>query len=1067
MAIAPSAAKSSMASMSSVSRTRTRTGFGGKAPSCGVPVPGVRSLRPAAANVLPARTRTAVTALRRGLSTRGVMPIRAAAQSEVASEAVPKSIHGFELVEEKFVTEYNSNVLLYKHAKTGAQVMSLCNSDENKTFGVVLRTPVDDSTGIPHILEHSVLCGSRKYPIKEPFVELMKGSLNTFLNAFTYPDRTCYPVASCNLQDFYNLVDVYMDAVFHPKCVNDIKTFEQEGWHYELEDPKDDIIFKGVVFNEMKGVYSQPDSVNYRAIQEAVFPTNNYNVDSGGDPVVIPDLTFEKFQDFHKRYYHPSNARFWFYGDDDPVERLRLLSNYLDEYEALPVDSSVQKEPLLKEPRTVTKYYAAGEGGDDGESSKAFVSLNWLLTEDSLDLETELAFGFLNYLLLGTSASPLYKALMDSGLGEAIIGGGLEDELRQPMFSIGLKGVKPEDMDKVSELIKTTIAELAESGFTDTAAEAAMNTIEFSLRENNTGRFPRGLSLMLRSMGSWLYDRDPFQPLQWTSDLEKFKARLASGENVFGPLLKKYLLENSHCVTVQLLPDTELGPTVEKAEKERLASLKEGLSEAELQQIIENTKALKERQETPDKPEALKCIPSLALEDIPKEAGTIPTAASSELGSTLLHHELFTNDVLYMEIGLDLKPVPAELIPLVPLFCQCLTEMGTATESFVELTERIDRKTGGFSVSPMTSSIKGSPEPVSLLMLRGKAMSDKTADLLDIMRDCLLTARLDDQQRFKQMVLETRSGLEAGLIGSGHSYAASRLDAQRSVAGWVSEQMGGLSYLEYVRKLVARVDSDWDGVVADLESIRSAVASRSKSYVNMTADGNTLQSASPAVTDFLSSLPDKNLPAADWNGMLTPANEAICVPTQVNYVGKAANLYQDAGYELQGSSYVINKLLGTSWLWDRVRVVGGAYGGFSDFDSHSGMFTYLSYRDPNLMKTVDVYDGTPQFLRELELDQDALTKAIIGTIGDIDSYQLPDAKGYTAFLRHLLKITDEERQQRREQILGTTMKDFKNFADALEAVRGDKAQVVAVTSVEQATAANEKDPGFFDIKKVL
>uniref|UniRef100_A0A061S1H5 Presequence protease 2 n=1 Tax=Tetraselmis sp. GSL018 TaxID=582737 RepID=A0A061S1H5_9CHLO len=1011
------------------------------------------SLLPTA--VRPANTNYRVMSGIRQMSTK----LGAAAGTESAVKQAPTSV--------KFVAEYDSTVLLYRHAKTGAQVMSLVNGDENKTFGVVLRTPVEDSTGIPHILEHSVLCGSRKYPIKEPFVELMKGSLNTFLNAFTYPDRTCYPVASCNLQDFYNLVDVYLDAVFHPKCVEDERTFQQEGWHYELDDPKDELVYKGVVFNEMKGVYSQPDSVMNRVIQEAVFPSNTYRVDSGGDPAVIPDLTFEKFQDFHRRYYHPSNARFWFYGDDDPVERLRILDRYLSEFEPLPVDSTVDAQPLMKEPVKVTKYYAAGEGGEDSETSKAFVALNWLLSEDQLDLETELAFGFLNYLMLGTSASPLRKALMDSGLGEALIGGGLEDELRQPMFSIGLKGVEPENMEKVCALVRNTLAELAETGFTDTAIEAAINTIEFSLRENNTGRFPRGLSLMLRAMSSWLYDRDPFQPLQWTTDLERFKARLSSGEDVFGPLIKNYLLDNKHCVTVELLPDTELGAKGEAAERDRLSAHKASLSEEQLKEIIENTRALRERQETPDEPEALKCVPTLNISDIPKEITVTPTAQSSELGATLLRHELFTNDILYLEAGLDLRPVPASLLPLVPLFCRCLTQMGTETESFVELTERIGRKTGGLSIYPFTSTVKGEKEPVAMLMLRGKAMADKSADLLEVMRDCLLTARLDDRARFKQMVLETRSSLEAGLVGSGHSFAASRLDAQRSIAGWVSEQMGGYSYLEYIRKLVARVESEWDGVVTDLEAIRSAVLSRSKAYVNMTADGSALDRAAPAVTSFLESLPDKRLEPADWDATLPLVNEAICVPTQVNYVGKAANLYEDAGYELSGSSYVINKLLGTTWIWDRIRVSGGAYGGFTDFDSHSGMFTYLSYRDPNLLKSVEVYDGTPGFLRELDLDQDALAKAIIGTIGDIDSYQLPDAKGYTEFMRHLLKVTPEDRQKRRDEILGTTVKDFREFADALEAVRGDKARVVAVTSLGDANEANAAIPDFFTIKKAL
>ncbi|KAK9810180.1 hypothetical protein WJX72_006221 [[Myrmecia] bisecta] len=1005
----------------------------------------------------------------RGLSqgSTSVQAVAAPVEAEPASKAAPKELHGFKLVREQWVQEYNSQVLMYRHEKTGAEVMSLLNSDENKTSGVVLRTPVENSKGIPHILEHSVLCGSRKYPIKEPFVELMKGSLNTFLNAFTYPDRTCYPVASTNLQDFYNLVDVYLDAVFFPKCISDERTFAQEGWHYELEDPKEEMTFKGVVFNEMKGVYSSPDSVNGRATQAALFPNNTYAVDSGGDPAVIPELTYDEFKDFHARYYHPSNARFWFYGDDAPEERLRILSGYLDQFEARPVDSTVGVQPLFKEPTKVVHKYAAGDASEDG--AKAFVSVNWVLSEEELDLETQLAVEFLDFLLLGTSAAPLRRALNESGLGEALIGGGLQGELRQPVFSLGLKGVDPANFGKVEELIISTLSQLAEEGFTDTAVEAAINTTEFDLRENNTGRFPRGLSLMLRAMGAWIYDRDPFQPLQWTAPLEHFKARLASGEDVFGPLIRKYLLENTHRVTVEMLPDSELAQQQEAEEKAKLAARQKAMSAEELQETVQKTEELKLRQETPDPPEALGCIPSLQLSDIPKQASTIPTDISQPHGSTLLMHELFTNDVLYLEAALDLRTVPARLLPLVPLFSRSLTQMGTERESFVELTERIGRKTGGLSVSPFTSHKKGRAEPVSLLMVRGKVMGGKAGDLLDLMRDVLLTARLDDQARFKQMVLETKAGLEAAVVGSGHSVAASRLDAQHSIAGWVSEQMGGLSYLEFIRGLVQRVDSDWESVKADLEAIRQALLQRRGSFINLTGDERTLAAARPHVDAFLDALPAESAGRADWTQMLARQNEAIVVPTQVNYVGKAVDLYKDAGYKLKGSSSVINKLLGTTWLWDRVRVSGGAYGGFSDFDTNSGVFTFLSYRDPNLLKTVDVYDGTVDFLRQLELDDDALTKAIIGTIGDVDAYQLPDSKGYTAFVRHLLGITDEERQRRREQILGTSIKDFREFADVLEVVRSDKAQVVAVTSAERAQAVNDKErPGFFDkIHKVL
>ena len=1005
------------------------------------------------------------------------VPQAVAAPSSASSAAdldIPAKIHGFTLVEDQYIQEYGSRALLYRHDKTGAQVMSIINDDENKTFGAVFRTPVDNSKGTPHILEHSLLCGSKKYPIKEPFVELMKGSLQTFLNAFTYPDRTCYPVASTNLQDFYNLVDVYLDAVLHPNCIKDPRIFAQEGWHLEADSPEGPITFKGVVFNEMKGVYSSPDSVNARVTQQAIFPDNTYANDSGGDPRAIPDLTFDEFKAFYESYYHPSNGRFWFYGDDPHEERLKRLAEYLDEFEARPSDSEVRTQALFDKPRKVVDYYAAGAAADGEQSEmeepKCFVSLNWLLSEEELDLETELGLGFLNYLMLGTSAAPLRKALTDSGLGESLIGGGIEDELCQPIFSIGMKGVKQEDAGTLENLIISNLEGLEKDGFSSSSIEAAINTIEFSLRENNTGRFPRGLSLMIRSLSSWIYDRDPFRPMKWKEDLERFKARLSAGEDVFGPLIRKYLLDNTHRVTVELRPDNEMGKTIENEELSRLEKIKSSLDAGQREGVVKESQELRERQETPDKPEDLACVPSLSLADIPTKASIVPTDISKgSNGVTTLSHDLFTNDIVYMDLALDLSAVPMDLIPLLPLFCRSLTQMGTATESFVELTERIGRKTGGISISPFVSSKKGTKEPVAYVMVRGKSTADKTGDMLDIFRDVLTTARLDDQDRLRQMVLETKSSLEAGIVGSGHSFAASRLDGQRSIAGYASELMGGVEYISFIRNLVNRIDSDWESVQADFERIRSSLLQRQGALANITGDERALSVAQSHLGEFWQSIPEISASQSEsnWSGQLTPCNEALLVPTQVNYVCKASNLYEDAGYELSGSSYVISKLLGTTWLWDRVRVSGGAYGGFCDFDSHSGMFSQLSYRDPNLLKTVDVYDGTSSFLQNLDLTQEELEKSIIGTIGDIDAYQLPDAKGRTAFMRHILGITDEERQHRREEVLSTTLKDFKEFGDILsEANKHGK--VVAVTSPEKADLAGKERPGFFEeLRRVL
>lgn len=944
----------------------------------------------------------------------------------------------------------------------------MLNDDENKVFGIVFRTPPNDSTGIPHILEHSVLCGSRKYPLKEPFVELLKGSLHTFLNAFTYPDRTCYPVASTNTKDFYNLVDVYLDAVFFPKCLEDYQTFQQEGWHYELNNPSEDISYKGVVFNEMKGVYSQPDNILGRAAQQALFPDNTYGVDSGGDPRVIPKLTYEEFKEFHRKYYHPSNARIWFYGDDDPIERLRILSEYLDMFDAstAPNESKVGTQKLFSEPVRIVEKYPAGEGGD--MKKKNMVCLNWLLSDKPLDLETELTLGFLDHLMLGTPASPLRKILLESGLGDAIVGGGVEDELLQPQFSIGLKGVSEDDIQKVEELVVSTLKKLADEGFDADAVEASMNTIEFSLRENNTGSFPRGLSLMLRSIGKWIYDMDPFEPLKYEKPLVALKARIAQegSKAVFSPLIEKFILNNPHRVTVEMQPDPDKASREEEAEKEILKKLKASMTEEDLAELARATQELRLKQETPDPPEALKSVPSLSLLDIPKEPIHIPTEVGYIDGVKVLQHDLFTNDVLYTEVVFNMGSLKQELLPLVPLFCQSLLEMGTKDLTFVQLNQLIGRKTGGISVFPFTSSVRGREDPCCHIIVRGKAMAGCAEDLFNLVTRVLQEVQFTDQQRFKQFVAQSKARMENRLRGGGHGVAAARMDAKLNVAGWISEQMGGVSYLEFLQTLEEKVDKDWDEISSSLEEIRKSLLSRNGCLINMTADGRILSDSRKFVSKFLDSLPSNPLVgAATWNARLPSENEAIVIPTQVNYVGKAANLYE-TGYQLDGSAYVISKYISNTWLWDRVRVSGGAYGGFCDFDTHSGVFSFLSYRDPNLLKTLDVYNGTGDFLRGLEMDDDTLTKAIIGTIGDVDSYQLPDAKGYSSLLRHLLGITDEERQRRRGEILSTSLKDFKEFADAIEAVK-DKGVVVAVASPDDVEAAHKECSNFFQIKKAL
>jgi Zn-dependent M16 (insulinase) family peptidase len=981
-------------------------------------------------------------------------------------------IHGFELLQEQDIHELNAHGYLYRHKKTGAELLSLTNNDENKVFGITFRTPPHDSTGLPHIMEHSVLCGSRKYPVKEPFVELMKGSLNTFLNAFTYPDRTCYPVASQNLKDFYNLIDVYMDAVFYPLIPPQV--LQQEGWHYELDNLESPLAFKGVVFNEMKGAYSSPDSLIARYSQRSLFPDNAYGLDSGGDPRSIPDLTYSQFKSFHDTYYHPSNARIFFYGDDDPEERLRLMDGCLDEFRAAQVDSAVRLQPEFNQPKRLEFPYDAGGAGDEGGSKrKAWLTVNWLLPEITRP-QTRLGLQILSYILIGTPASPLRKALIDSGLGEDITGGGLESELRQMFFSTGLKGLvvdsdgRLQDADRVESLILEVITTLAQEGIDPEMVEAAVNTIEFRLRENNTGSFPRGLSLMLRALTTWLYDRDPFSALSFEEPLRTIQESLGGGEPYFEDLIRKFLLDNPNRTTVILRPDPEYASREDQAEKDRLAQTRAGMTSAELQEVLEDSRQLKLRQETPDPPEALAAIPALKLDDLEKEVKRIPLDVQELESTQVLYHDLFTNGILYLDAGFNLGVLPQEYLPYVSLFGRAFVELGTEAEDYVKLSQRIGRKTGGIRPASFTSAVRGRDQGAAWLFLRGKSTLSQAEDLLGILRDILLSLRLDNQSRFRQMVLEEKADQEAQIIPVGHRMINSRLRASFDVSGWAAEQMGGISYLFFLRQLAEDVDRDWPGVLEKLETMRSILVNRSGMLCNVTLDSAAWKKFKPSLQDFLQRLPLEPLAQVEWNPSPLPSAEGLTIPAQVNYVGKGANLYR-LGYHLHGSIYVILNYLRSTWLWEQVRVRGGAYGAFCPFDQRSGVFTFISYRDPNLKSTLDIYDQTGQFLKTTggaRLSADELTKSIIGAIGDMDAYQLPDAKGYTSMQRYLAGEDDEHRQILRNQILSTGLLDFSSLGEVLEAVK-DTGRVVVLGSQEAVQAANSTHPGWLEVRKVL
>jgi len=1027
----------------------------------------------------------------------------AATTEEKLEQSLQVEHPAYEVLQRDVVTEYGAYCTLYRHIKSGAELLSVANDDDNKVFGITFRTPPEDGTGIAHILEHSVLCGSRKYTTKDPFVHLLKGSLQTFLNAFTYPDRTCYVVASQNEKDFYNLINVYADAVLHPRAITDPMVLAQEGHHLELEKKEDPLLYKGVVYNEMKGVYSSPDSLLMRASQQSIFPDNTYAVDSGGDPTVIPELSFGQFVEFHRRFYHPSNSRIYFSGDDDVYKRLELMNEYLEEFDAAPeaaAKSRIDWQPKrFVEPLKRVDYYPAGADQPETHS----VMVNWLLNDKPFTPLEEMTAGVLDHLLMGTTSSILRKTLMESGLGDAITGGGISDELLQATFSVGLKGVKQENVDAVEDLVLKTLEKAAEEGFTEDDIASSLNTLEFSLREFNTGSFPKGLSFMLGSMSKWLYEESPTDALKFEEPLAELKAAIAkSGPKIFQDMIRSLLVENTHRTTVQLAPSKSLEEEQLEEERNRLEKIKSKMSEEDLDAVMSTTKDLLALQAAEDTAEDRATIPSLELNDLKRENTEYPIEVNKnekDTGIMVVRHELSsTSGIAYVNLAVDLSSLPLEDVPLLRLLARIMMETGAGDYDSVALTQQIGMHTGGINLQLLTTAAypDGADEAcamsgehlVTKLLIRGKSTCDKVNELFSLFKLILTEARFDSQKKVVEILKESRSKLESSVQGSGHTISNARLKARYRVGGYVDEVTSGLSYLDTVKSLLTQAEEDWPSLLTRLENMRSTILDeslcRSGMILDVTGEKKVLEDIDSEVESFLNSLPGKagGSTVPDFYKELHPwvpeakkkmeeqlpvKDEGFVVPTQVSYVGKGGLLY-DEGERVPGSAQVVARFLRTGYLWDYVRVIGGAYGGFCTFSPFSGLFTFLSYRDPNLEKTLIVYDAAADALfaaaDAMENDPDALATAIIGTIGDLDGAMGPDQKGFAQLQRMLINESPEHRQQIRDEILATKPADFRDFAERLKNIKSPSVAVVSSKAAFENAAKAGKD---IDVTEVL
>ena len=921
----------------------------------------------------------------------------------------------YEVLEHRWIEDLNSEGCLLKHKKTGARVALLLNDDENKVFYIGFRTPPTDSTGVAHILEHSVLCGSEHFQVKDPFIELAKGSLNTFLNAMTYPDKTVYPVASCNDKDFKNLVHVYLDAVFYPNIYREEKIFRQEGWHYELESPEEELKINGVVYNEMKGAFSSPDDVVEREIMNSLYPDITYGLESGGDPDVIPELTYEDFLSFHKKFYHPSNSYIYLYGNLDALEYLEYLDKeYLGSFDSLQVDSEVGKQEAFKAPQNIRKQYSVME--EETAEGNYYLTYN-VSMGSSLDRELYAAMDILDYVLCSAPGAAVKQALIDKGIGKDVYTT-LENGIGQPYFSIIAKNADEDQLKEFVETIEETLKEQVRKGLNKKALLAAINYFEFKYREADYGSYPRGLILGLQALDSWLYDETkPFLHIEANETYGKLKASIDQG--YFEGLIKTYLLENHHKTILVVEPVPGLTTRKDQALAEKLKAYKASLTREQIEQIVEKTHGLLAYQEEEDSPEALATIPLLKREDMKKEAAPYVNEVKKAGKITLLYHNVFTNGIGYLNLVFDLKKVPERLLPYVGILKSALTMVSTKNFGYGELFNEINIHTGGIQTVVNTyTNAENMKEYKATLEIRAKVLYEKRDKALELMKEILLTSDFEDTKRFYEIICEAKSRMQASMTGAGHSTALIRTLAYFSPTAVFSEKISGIPQYRLLEELEKNFDEKKQQLTADLKELIRYIFRPENLLVDYTAAPEGLKGLSEEIEKFVPDLITSELREEGFTLKAEKKNEGFMTAGQVQYVCRAGN-FSDKGLPYTGALKVLKVMMGYDYLWNQVRVKGGAYGCMCGFYKNGDGY-FVSYRDPNLQKTIEVYENAAQYIKNAKLDERMVTQFIIGAISELDTPMTPAAKGLYSMGGYLTGLSMERVQKEREELLATT-----------------------------------------------
>lgn len=935
----------------------------------------------------------------------------------------------YEILDEHRVEDVQSDGFILRHKKSGARIAILSNNDDNKVFYIGFRTPPEDETGVPHIIEHTTLCGSKKFPVKDPFIELAKGSLNTFLNAMTYPDKTVYPVASCNDQDFKNLMDVYLDAVFNPNITKYEEIFKQEGWHYELTGKDDELKINGVVYNEMKGAYSSPDEVLSSQIYRSLFPDNTYSKDSGGNPEYIPKLTYEAYLDFYHKYYHPSNSYIYLYGDMDVVERLEWLDKeYLSLYDYKKVNSEINKQPAFDEIKNVEAQYSITM--DDSQENKTYLSYNRVVG-DTLDEMLYQAFDVLDYALVSSPGAPVKQALIDAGIGDDVYGS-YDAGILQPVFSFVAKNANASQADEFESIIENTLKEVVKTGINKEALLAGINSSEFKFREADFGQFPKGLLFGLNCLDSWLFDdMKPFIHLECLGTFAKL--RKAVDTDYFEKLIQEYLLDNTHGSSVTVKPKRGLGNEREEALAKELSDYKASLSDEEIKKLIEDTEHLKKYQEEPSSDEDLRKLPMLTRADMKKNAMPFSNIEDELLDVKVVRHDIESNGIDYISFLFDAGDFAQSELGYLGFFTNALGLVSTEKYSYTDLANATNIYTGGISTGTASHpDIKDRNNFVFKFEVKLKVLEKNLDKALELMEQMLLTSDFTDTKRLGEIVAQIKARLQANLSSSGHLVAAMRSMSSFSRYALYQDELKGVAFYRSICRIEKELSESPKSVSDKLAAIARKLFARNRMLISFTGNNEAYGNAKPSLEKVIAGFDKMSAVGNQAEVHFNTAKEAFIDASQIQYVAKTGDFICE-GYEYTGALRLLRIILSYDYLWINVRVKGGAYGCMNTF-LRSGESYFVSYRDPNLSDTLDVYDRIPEYIKSFSPDERDMTKYIIGTFSALDTPMNPEAKGSRSLSAYLEGITYEQIQKERNEILNAQPEDIRRLADLVEAV---------------------------------